>query len=96
LFPKEEQKEEGDVPASPQSTLSAIEHQETRNAPRRIIGQIDCTNNPVTEAREIVENLGRGHGGEAEARACFQNVIVDMIRSIRDAYLAGEGTHIAG
>jgi hypothetical protein len=26
--------------------------------------------------------------------ACFQNVIVEMARSIRDAHLAGEDTHI--
>jgi hypothetical protein len=53
LFPEVEQKEEGDVLASPQSTLSAIGHQETRNTPRRIIGQIVYTNNSVTEARAL-------------------------------------------
>jgi hypothetical protein len=68
--------------------LSAIEHQETRNTPKRLIQQINLANDPATEAREVVEELLKGYGGDLNARARLQSTIIEMTRSIRNLYLA--------
>jgi hypothetical protein len=70
------------------STLSAIEHQETRSTPRRLIQQIQYTNNPTTEAVEVVDNLLEGHGEDLRTRERLQNVVIEMTRAIRKHYTA--------
>jgi hypothetical protein len=68
--------------------LSAIERQETRNTPRRLIKQIQCTNNPATEATEVVDELLKSHGESLGSRVRFHNVTIEMTWNIRNLYLA--------
>jgi hypothetical protein len=68
--------------------LSSIEHQETRSTPRKLIQQINLANDPPTEAREVVDELLRGYGGDLNAWAHLQNVVIEMTRAIRNRYIA--------
>jgi CRISPR/Cas system Type II protein with McrA/HNH and RuvC-like nuclease domain len=88
------QEEEGEAPSSPSSstqtssTLSAIEHQETRNTSRRLIEQINYGTDPVTEAKEVVNEVLHCYGGDAGACAHLHNVVIEMTREVWTAFLA--------
>jgi hypothetical protein len=58
-------------------------------------------NNPITEAGEVVDNLLQGHGRDLRARACLQNVFIEITpaiwtRSIANAEAEGRSCHTSG